>query len=132
MLVWNDVVLDFGNAALTLYGPLGSGDTNEEGLSVLVSQGDFDALITGDMGADVERALLAHTDLPRVEVLAVGHHGSQYSTGQELLERIRPEIALISVGKHNSYGHPDPGTVERLLAAGAEVYRTVTVRRKEA
>ena len=55
----------------------------------------------------------------------------------ELLERIRPEIALISVGKHNSYGHPDPGTVERLLAAGAEVYRTdlhgtVTVRRKEA
>ena len=102
-----------------------------------MSQGDFDALITGDMGADVERALLAHTDLPRVEVLAVGHHGSQYSTGQELLERIRPEIALISVGKHNSYGHPDPGTVERLLAAGAEVYRTdlhgtVTVRRKEA
>lgn len=44
---------------------------------------------------------------------------------------------MISVGKHNSYGHPDPGTVERLLAAGAEVYRTdlhgtVTVRRKEA
>ena len=67
----------------------------------------------------------------------MGHHGSQYSTGQELLERIRPEIALISVGKHNSYGHPDPGTVERLLAAGAEVYRTdlhgtVTVRRNEA
>ena len=56
---------------------------------------------------------------------------------QELLERIRPEIALISVGKHNSYGHPDPGTVERLLAAGTEVYRTdlhgtVTVRRNEA
>lgn len=120
-----------------LFAPLGAGETNEEGLSVLASQGDFDALITGDMGADVERALLARTELPRVEVLAVGHHGSQYSTGQELLERIRPEIALISVGKHNSYGHPDPGTVERLLAAGTEVYRTdlhgtVTVRRNEA
>ena len=48
----------------------------------------------------------------------MGHHGSRYSTGRELLEQIRPEIALISVGRHNGYGHPDPGTVERLLAAG--------------
>ena len=72
----------------------------------------------------------------KVEVLAVGHHGSRYSTGRELLEQICPETALISVGKHNGYGHPDPGTVERLLAAGAEGYRTdlhgtVTVRRNE-
>ena len=119
-----------------LFAPLGAGETNEEGLSVLVSQGDFDTLITGDMGRDVERALLAHTELPQVEVLAVGHHGSRNSTGQELLEQIRPEIALISVGKHNRYGHPDLETVERLLEAGTEVYRTdlhgtVTVRWNE-
>ena len=134
----SDTALELdGERTVRLFAPLGAGETNEEGLSVLVSQGEFDTLITGDMGMDVERALLARMDLPRVEVLAVGHHGSRYSTGRELLEQIRPEIALISVGRHNGYGHPDPGTVERLLAAGAEVYRTdlhgtVTVRRSKA
>ena len=134
----SDTALELdGERTVRLFAPLGAGETNEEGLSVRVSQGEFDTLITGDMGMDVERALLARMDLPRVEVLAVGHHGSRYSTGRELLEQIRPEIALISVGRHNGYGHPDPGTVERLLAAGAEVYRTdlhgtVTVRRSKA
>ena len=71
--------------------------------------------------------------LPDLEVLAVGHHGSQYSTSQALLDQTRPEYALISVGADNSYGHPAQETVERIAAAGAEIYRTdvagtVTVR----
>ena len=109
---------------IRLFAPLGSGESNEEGLAVLASQGDFDVLISGDMGADVEELLLAHAQLPRVEVLAAGHHGSQYSTSQALLDQIRPEYVLISVGADNRYGHPAQATVERIAAAGAEIYRT--------
>lgn len=109
----------------TLFAPLGQGtDTNELGLSVLATAGDFDVLITGDMGGPVELLLLDHTDLPDLELLVAGHHGSKYSTTQELLELTKPELAAISVGKHNRYGHPAPETLERLDAIGAEVYRT--------
>ena len=113
--------------------PLGSGETNEEGLTVLASQGEFDVLVTGDMGSDVEELLLRHTQLPDLEVLAVGHHGSQYSTSQALLDQTQPEYALVSVGADNRYGHPAQETLERIAAAGAEIYRTdvagtVTVR----
>ena len=120
--------------AVTLYAPRGQGtDTNELGLTLLASAGDFDALITGDMSGAVEELLLAHTDLPDVELLVAGHHGSATSTTQALLDRTRPEAAVISVGLDNRYGHPAPDTLLRLAQAGAEIYRTdlqgtVTVR----
>ncbi|MEA4933040.1 MAG: DNA internalization-related competence protein ComEC/Rec2 [Lawsonibacter sp.] len=109
----------------TLFAPLGQGtDTNELGLSVLATAGDFDVLLTGDMSGQVEQLLLEHTDLPDLELLVVGHHGSKASTTQELLEATKPELAAISVGKQNRYGHPAQETLERLDAIGAEVYRT--------
>ena len=107
-----------------LYAPLGAGETNEAGLACLVSTGDFDTLITGDMGADMEQQLLAHTKLPDLEVLVVGHHGSKASTSEELLAATAPDYAFLSVGEHNSYGHPAQETLERLAAAGCRIYRT--------
>ena len=104
--------------------PLALGETNEEGLTVLCSAGDFDVLITGDMNSEVEQLLLEHTRLPDIEVLVVGHHGSRYSTSEQLLAGTRPEVAVISVGRGNSYGHPTPETLERLARAGADIYRT--------
>lgn len=113
------------NQEFMLFAPLGQGaDTNELGLSVLASAGDFDALLTGDMSGQAEQLLLQHTDLPDVELLVVGHHGSKSSTTQELLETTKPELTVISVGKQNRYGHPDQETLERLDAMGAEIYRT--------
>jgi len=109
---------------LRLFAPLGAGETNEEGLSVLASSGDFDVLITGDMGGDVEQLLLEHVQLPHVELMVAGHHGSKYSTSSELLSAIQPETAVISVGADNRYGHPAQETLERLAAAGTELYRT--------
>ena len=62
-------------------------------------------------------------ELPDLEVFVAGHHGSKYSTSELLLEVLRPELVLISVGE-NSYGHPADETINRILASGAEVRRT--------
>ena len=112
-----------GQATLTLFPPMGQGTSNEEGLFVLCSAGDFDALVTGDADAFVERMLVKYQPIPDLELLLVGHHGSAGSTDAWFLDRTRPELAVISVG-HNSYGHPAPDTLERLEQAGAQVWRT--------
>lgn len=123
LLLGEDTRVALGEASLRIYAPLGSGGSNEEGLSVLCTAGDFDALITGDMNDTVERRLVKYGALPDTELLVVGHHGSKYATSEELLLAARPETAVISVG-YNSYGHPAPETLERLAAAGCAVYRT--------
>ena len=119
----DDTWVPLGETTLSLYAPLGDGGANEEGLSVLATCGEFDALMTGDMNAAVERRLIKYHDLPDIELLVAGHHGSAYSSSEELLLATRPEYAVISVG-YNSYGHPAPETLERLGAAGCEIYRT--------
>ena len=112
-----------GKAALTLYPPVGEGGENELGLTILCSAGEFDTLITGDMDSKTERALLDAYPLPDIEVLLVGHHGSRYSTSEELLETVTPEVGVVSVGS-NSYGHPTRDALLRLTDAGVTVYRT--------
>lgn len=118
-----DSTVALGDSQLKLYAPLGDGGANEEGLSVLASRGGFDALMTGDMNAAVEKRLLKYGDLPDIELLVAGHHGSAASTSEELLLAVKPEYAVISVGR-NSYGHPAEQTLERLAAAGCKIYRT--------
>lgn len=110
-------------ARLTVYPPVAEGSANEEGLTVLCSAGAFDLLITGDMNAAAERRLTALYDLPDIEVLLAGHHGSRYSTSQELLEAVSPEVGIISVGE-NSFGHPAGEAMERMAGAGMTLYRT--------
>ena len=112
-----------GDITVTLYPPVGEGDMNEQGLSVLGSANDLDVLITGDMKGDTERALIAKYPIPDIEILVVGHHGSKYSSDETFLAAVKPEIAVISVGD-NSYGHPTPEAIQRLEAAGAAVRRT--------
>lgn len=118
-----DVTATLGEATLHIFAPLGSGEANEEGLSVLASAGDFDVLVTGDMGRTVEERLVKYHDLPRCEVLVAGHHGSAGSSGETLLNAIRPQTVLISVGE-NTYGHPHASTLDRFAKMGADIYRT--------
>ena len=123
LLKEENVVLTLDGAELTAYAPLGSGETNEEGLSVLGSRGEFDVLITGDMDQVTEGRLLKYGGLPDVELLVAGHHGSAHATSQALLDAVRPEYAAISVG-HNTYGHPAWETLTRLQRAGCAIYTT--------
>ena len=115
--------LSLGEAVLTLYPPLGAGGINEEGLSLLCSCQDFDMLVTGDMDSETEALRLQTANLPDLEVLVAGHHGSKHSSSAAFLEATAPEVTVISVGD-NSYGHPAPETLQRLEEAGAEVRRT--------
>ena len=112
-----------GTSTMSIYPPLGDKGANELGLTILCSLGDFDTLITGDMDAKTETKLVETYDLPDIEVLLVGHHGSKYSTGTTLLESVTPEVGVISVGD-NSYGHPTEEALLRLTDAGMTVYRT--------
>ncbi len=112
-----------GTATLTLYPPLGLTEENEMSMAMLAETGDFDFLLTGDMSGAMERALLRRENLPDIEVLLAGHHGSKLATSNGLLTALTPEVSVISVGQ-NRYGHPSLETLDRLDAHGVNVFRT--------
>ena len=121
--VEEDVHLDLGQGELWIFAPLSRTSSNESGLSVLFTAGEYDTLITGDMNQNLERRLLATHALPDIELLVAGHHGAKSSTGPALLDTLRPEVIAVSVGI-NSYGHPAPEMLERAAQAGCRVFRT--------
>ncbi len=101
----------------------GGGVANDDSVVLLLRWGRFRALLTGDAPAEVEEAVLGRIDGP-VHLLKVGHHGSLTSTSAALLDRARPEIAVIPVGSRNRYGHPHPRVLARLHDSGARIFRT--------
>jgi len=99
-----------------------TGNFNKTAIVALLEFGDFQALLTGDVGVKEEEKFLP--SLGEIEVLKVAHHGSKYSTSEEFLAATRPKLAVISVGANNRYGHPAPEVLERLRTVGAQVCRT--------
>jgi competence protein ComEC len=97
---------------------------NDDSVVLEVVYGDVAFLLTGDVGQVVERAIVPLLTPARVRILKVAHHGSRTSSSAALLEAWRPQIALISCGRGNSFGHPAPEVLARLEAAGAAVLRT--------
>ena len=81
-------------------------------------------LFTGDIYQKVEKELLERDVNIDSGVLKIAHHGSKTSSGEEFLERVLPEIALISAGKDNSYGHPHQEVLEKLNKFGIKILRT--------
>ena len=116
--------LSLGDADLTLFPPLGVGASNESGQFILCTYGDFDVLITGDADAFVEQMLVKYQPIPDIELLVVGHHGSKNSSCEGFLKATAPELAVISAGANNSYGHPARETLDRLEAIGSQIHRT--------
>nr|WP_078969732.1 ComEC/Rec2 family competence protein [Streptomyces natalensis] len=101
-------------------------DPNDSSVTLLVRTGGLTLLLLGDLEPPAQQALLAtHPQLPAVDVLKVAHHGSAYQD-PELIHRLAPRLALISVGAGNPYGHPSARTVAELRAQGARVLRTDT------
>ena len=121
--VSEDILLTYADTDISVFAPVKDDSGNESSLAVLFEHENCDILITGDRSGMGERMLLKTSQIPQIDVLIAGHHGSANSTCQELLDAIRPEIVVISVGE-NSYGHPADTLLNRLNDFGCVVYRT--------
>ena len=89
---------------------------------------DFSMLFTGDIEEVAEKAILKkyekHLEKLKATVLKVPHHGSKTSSTQEFLNAVNPRVALIGVGKNNTFGHPNSDVLERLKKSGIKLFRT--------
>ncbi|MDY7218003.1 DNA internalization-related competence protein ComEC/Rec2 [Denitrificimonas sp. JX-1] len=99
-------------------------DSNQKSCVLLIEAQGERLLLTGDLDAAGEAALL--TDWPALKVnwLVVGHHGSRTSTSKRFVQQVAPQYALISRGKHNSYGHPHPQVLMHLQEQQVQIYDT--------
>jgi beta-lactamase superfamily II metal-dependent hydrolase len=107
-----------------LSNPPGELDQNNESVGVVIEFGRFRALFTGDSEVEELGHWLAADSLPRMTVVKLAHHGSSNGTTPAWARRLRPRVALVSVGEGNSYGHPSPAAIRSWCAAGSRVYRT--------
>jgi competence protein ComEC len=100
-------------------------DANQISAVVRLSYGDFALLLTGDAGVEVEERLVdRHGADLEADILKLGHHGSATSTSELLLATVDPELAVVSAGRRNRYGHPAPSVMQRVEGRGIEVART--------
>ncbi|WP_353096101.1 DNA internalization-related competence protein ComEC/Rec2 [Tissierella praeacuta] len=103
-----------------------SSDANNLSLVLLLSYYDKKILFTGDMEKEVE-LILSEKIRENVDIIKVPHHGSNTSSTEELLNKIRPSIGIISVGRNNFYGHPRGEVLDRYNELGTQLYRTDTM-----
>jgi len=97
---------------------------NDDSIVLELQYGDVALLLTGDAGAEFERTVTMESGLPPLRILKVGHHGSRTSTSDQFVETYQPQIALVSVGGGNLFGHPSADVLARLDRAGAQIFRT--------
>jgi len=105
-------------------GPLEFNDANDNSIVLRLRVCNVTFLLTGDSEAPSEASILAAGFDLSCTVLKVGHHGSGTSTSPAYLDAVDPEVAVISVGEGNRYGHPHQETLDKLAARGLIVYRT--------
>ncbi|ORL81899.1 ComEC/Rec2 family competence protein [Prescottella equi] len=124
--------LTVGAVRITVLGPLlpeprtpaaAEDGANDASLVLMAETVAGRLLLTGDVEEDGQRALLRSKIPLRADVLKVPHHGSR-TTSPEFLDAVRPRVALVSVGADNTFGHPNPGILQRLAALGAVTVRT--------
>ena len=120
---WN-----LGGTRVTVLGPVKSyAETNDTSIVLLVEFGETRFLFTGDMEAQAEGDMLEYWEGRfdwDVDVLKVGHHGSDTSSSYRFIYETQPEYGIVSVGKGNTYGHPSGDIMKRYADAGTVIFRT--------
>ncbi|MCL5439089.1 MAG: MBL fold metallo-hydrolase [Patescibacteria group bacterium] len=116
-----------GGQAKNLIFPKGNSTTdyfnqNESSLIEVLKYGSFSVLLTGDAGVNAEESIAGL--IGHMSVLKVSHHGSKTGTDEKILQDLRPDLAVISVGKNNKYGLPYPKTIEALNNLKIKTLRT--------
>lgn len=97
-------------------------DLNNSSIVLKLTYFNNKFLFTGDATSKVEKKLL-NKDIES-DVLKIGHHGSEYSTTNNFLDKVNPKYAIIEVGKNNTYKHPKQTTLDKLNAKNIKIYRT--------
>ena len=124
-----------GGALLTLVGPTdpyftkeqmktGGNEPNANSIIARLDYGSFSMLLPGDAEEQTEHRLLTKELNLQARVLKIAHHGSKYATSDDFLKRVKPEIAIVSCGAWNRYGHPHQSVLDRLKVANVKLYRT--------
>jgi beta-lactamase superfamily II metal-dependent hydrolase len=116
----------------------GGNVTNANSIVLRLDYGEFSMLLPGDAEEQTEHRMLTKDLNLKAGVLKLAHHGSKYATSQDALDRVKPQVAIVSCGEWNRYGHPSQAVLERLKAANVKLYRTdlqgeitITTRGKE-
>jgi len=101
-------------------------DSNQASMALVYKRGTVGFLFTGDMGKEGLDALVERNGnlVEDIDVLKVPHHGSKNSISEIFYQQIKPEVAVISCGKNNLYGHPHRDTLAMLESVGGKVFRT--------
>jgi len=124
-----------GGALLTILAPseplftkdkmsTGGNEANANSIVARLDYGSFSMLLAGDAEEQTEHRLLTKELELQTKVLKVSHHGSKYATSKDFLNRVKPEVAIVSCGAWNRYGHPSQAVLDRLKAANVKLYRT--------
>ena len=100
------------------------GSENNASIVMLAKLGGLTWLFTGDLEEEGEKFLVATYPDLRADVLKVAHHGSNTSSITPFLSAVQPNIAIVSVGERNRYGHPHKEVIERFEKMGIEIWRT--------
>ncbi len=102
----------------------GGNEANANSIVARVDYGSFSMLLTGDAEEQTEHRLLTKELDLQSKVIKIGHHGSKYASAGDFLGRVKPEVAIVSCGAWNRYGHPSQAVLDRLKAANVKLYRT--------
>ena len=124
-----------GGALLTILAPsepfftrdkmsTGGNEANANSIMARLDYGSFSMLLAGDAEDQTEHRLLTKEIDLQTKVLKVSHHGSKYASSKDFLNRVKPQVAIVSCGAWNRYGHPSQAVLDRLKAANVKLYRT--------
>jgi beta-lactamase superfamily II metal-dependent hydrolase len=101
-------------------------ETNDESVTTLLTYGERTFLLTGDLPSTYEGDIVRSGTVPRnITVLKAGHHGSKYSSSDIFLQYLHPEYTIISAGKNNRYGHPNPEALGRIQKVTDQILSTI-------
>ena len=102
----------------------GGNEANANSIVARLDYGAFSMLLTGDAEDQTEHRLLTKELDLQSKVIKIPHHGSKYASAADFLNRVKPEVAIVSCGAWNRYGHPSQAVLDRLKAANVKLYRT--------
>jgi len=122
--VWCPLSKEELGALAAPFDPYDGEDVNDSSIVLRLVCGNFEALLAGDSPKSVQQLLLQQGKVSASDVFKVAHHGSSDGFDESFLTKLNPQLAIISVGANNRYGHPNQETLEELQNAGVETKRT--------